>query len=90
MKRKRDRIEIIHDVLVAIRDKGPEAKPTHVLYRSNLSSQMLNEYIKDLMEKGLIEKNTGKTITYNLTERGFKYIRDFSMIRDFMESYDLE
>lgn len=90
MKKKRERIEIIYDILKAIQDKGPNAKPTHILYKSNLSSQMLKEYLNELVGKGFIEENKTKNTVYDLTERGFQYIRDFSVIKKFMESYDLE
>ena len=90
MKRKRERIEIIYDILKAIRDKGPDAKPTHVLYRSNLSSQMLKEYLQELSEKGFITESKGRNVVYNLTVRGFRYTQYFSVIKRFMESYDLE
>lgn len=88
--KKRERIEIIYDVLKAIQDKGGSAKPTHILYKSNLSSQMLNQYIKELVDKGFIEKINGKKRKYySLREKGYRYIQDFDVIRNFMDSYDL-
>jgi predicted transcriptional regulator len=89
--KKRERIVIIHDILKAIQDKGGSAKPTHVLYKSNLSSQMLKEYMQEMVEKGFVEESGGKNgKMFSLTERGYKYLADFRMIRNFMESYDLD
>ncbi|MBR9693371.1 hypothetical protein GOV07_05625 [Candidatus Woesearchaeota archaeon] len=91
MMRKRERSEIIHDVLSAINAKG-EAKPTHILYKSNLSTKMLNEYLGILIGKGFISEKTdkkGKKL-YRLEEQGFNYLKDFSVIKSFMESYGLE
>jgi len=52
MSRKRERIVIIYDILKVIQEKGGKAIPTHILYKSNLSSQMLKEYLADLIDKG--------------------------------------
>jgi predicted transcriptional regulator len=90
MSKKRERIVIIHDILKAIQDKGGTAKPTHVLYKSNLSSQMLKEYMQEMIEKGFVTESEGKSKAYSLTDRGYRYLADFTMIRNFMESYDLD
>ena len=91
MTRKRERIEIIHDILKAIIDKGKNVRPTHILYKSNLSSQMLKEYLTELIEKEFIEEqhDKKKNKIYILTEKGYKYVEDFSVIKNFMDSYDL-
>lgn len=92
MSRKRDRIEIIHDILNAIREKGDKIKPTHILYKSNLSHKMLTEYMNELIEKSFIEENEDKKgrKTYSLTDKGFNYLSDYNSIRSFMESYGLD
>jgi len=88
--RKRERTEIIHDILSTIRIKK-KAKPTHILYKSNLSHQMLTEYLNELMGKEFIEvtEEKGKK-TYALTEKGYNYLEDFTVIQAFMESYGLD
>lgn len=87
---KRDRIQILHDVLLAIQQKGPEAKPTHILYKANLSHKVLSEYLSETLEQGLIEEkeDDGKK-TYSLTEKGYKFLQDFKVIENFLESYGL-
>jgi predicted transcriptional regulator len=92
MNRKRERLEIILDVLTAIRDKGNGVKPTHILYKSNLSSDMLKDYLKELLKKKFIleEVDEKQKKTYSLTEKGFNYIKDFSVIKGFIESYGLD
>jgi predicted transcriptional regulator len=88
--KRRERSEIIHDILLAIREKGV-AKPTHILYKSNLSSKMLAEYLDELLEKEFIEERSDKKgkKSYLLIERGFNYLKDFSVIQSFMDSYGL-
>ncbi len=91
MSRKRDRLEIIHDILKAIQEKRGDVKPTYILYKSNLSHQMLTEYMSELISKGFIlEKSAKKGRKYfELTEKGYNYIRDYKIIRNFVDSYDL-
>ena len=91
MRRKRDRLEIIHDILHVIRKKGSGIKPTHILYKSNLSHQMLTEYLGELIEKGfIVEKiiKKGKK-NYVLTDKGFNYLSEYRVIREFADSYGL-
>ncbi len=89
--KKRERTEIIYDILKVICDRGGKAKPTHILYKSNLSTQMLNDYLDFLIEKGFIEKQHDKKNNkfYSIMDKGYKYIEDYSMIKKFMDSYDL-
>lgn len=60
MNKKRDRLEVIYDILKVIQDKNNSIKPTPLLRYSNLSSQRFNEYYKELIEKRLIREGTDK------------------------------
>jgi len=92
MSKKRDRLEIIKDILELLRKKGDKVKPTHIMYKANLSHKMLTEYLDELIEKKLIEEKQDKKNkkTFSLTKKGFKFLEDYSMIRKFMDSYGLE
>ena len=92
MNRKRERLEIIKDILLVIREKGGHVRPTHILYRSNLSSGMLKQYMTELLENEFIieEKDKKDNKTYSLLPKGFNYLKDYSVIKGFMESYGLE
>lgn len=91
MSGKRDRIGIIHDILDIIRSKGDKIKPTHILYKANLSHEMLNSYMTELLAKEfIIEKKDKKgRRTYTLTDKGFNFLRDYKVIQGFVDSYDL-
>jgi predicted transcriptional regulator len=91
MGKKRERLEIIHDILHVIRARGPQVKPTHILYKSNLSHQMLTEYLDELIGKGFILQKEGKESkkTYALTDKGFNFLKDYETIKSFMNSYGL-
>jgi predicted transcriptional regulator len=90
MKQKRERLDIIHDILRVIRDNRNLVKPTHLLYKSNLSHKMMKEYLNELMEKRLISMEMkGKTTYYSLTDKGFEYLNKYSVVLDFMDSFGL-
>ncbi|MCB9361960.1 hypothetical protein H6504_00860 [Candidatus Woesearchaeota archaeon] len=92
MARKRERITIIYDILKAIQDKGGKARPTHILYKSNLSSQMLKDYLGELAKNDFVEEQEdGKGNRYfHLTQRGYKYLAEFGVISSFMQSFGID
>ncbi|MBN1646294.1 hypothetical protein JW868_04615 [Candidatus Woesearchaeota archaeon] len=91
MKQKRERLEVIHDILKSIQNAKSGMKPTHIMYKANLSHQMLDEYLKELKEKEfIIEEKNGKGKTYSLTEKGHKYLDEYKLIHSFMESFGLD
>ncbi len=88
---KRDRFQIFYDILSCIRDEGNDVKPTHVLYKSNISYQMLLEYVNSAKNNGLLKEvhdEKGKK-RFVLTDRGYNFLSDFEKIREVEESYGL-
>jgi predicted transcriptional regulator len=73
IRRKRDRLEMIFDILDIVKNHHNSIKPTPLLRHSNLSSQSFSEYFNELLEKDLIRENTDdngrKFIT--LTDKGY-------------------
>ena len=91
MEKKRNRLEVIRDILRVIKDKNGKVKPTQVLYKSNLSHIMMKEYLDDLIKKGFILESTTKSgRTYAITEKGDKYLQEYKTILNFMDSFGLE
>ncbi len=91
MERKRNRLQIIHDILEVIGSRNGKIKPTHILYKANLSHQLMTEILNELIEKGLItEEAKDKSKTYRLTEKGYDYLRQYSLIKDFTTTFGLE
>ncbi len=89
--RKRDRIEVIHDILKTIRDNHNSIKPTPLLRYSNLSSQSFTDYYKELLSKKLIkeikDKKGKKFVT--LTDKGFKFLEKYKLILGFIDEFEL-
>ncbi|MFH1500812.1 MAG: DUF4364 family protein [archaeon] len=90
MAKKRERLEVIHDILRVISEKNGKIKPTHILYKSNLSHQMMEEYLKELISKGFIaEIKEKKSKTYSITQKGMNYLKEYQLILNFTESFGL-
>jgi predicted transcriptional regulator len=91
MSKKRNRLEVIYDILKAISNKQGEIKPTHIMYKSNLSHKMLEQYLSELLQNGLIiECHKPKGKTYNVTSKGFDYLNKYRIIKKFTDSFSLE
>ncbi len=91
MGSKRNRLEIIYDILNMIRRNNNSIKPTPLLRYSNLSSQRFSKYLDELMEKGFIKegRNKKKKKIIMLTEKGHKYLEKYKAITKFIEDFNL-
>ena len=56
MAKKRERLEVIYDILNTVREHGDGVNPTRLQHKSNLSPQMFKEYTEELLEKKQEEK----------------------------------
>jgi len=90
MAEKRNKLKIIHDILVAIQQKGGKIKPTHLLYKLNLSYQRMNEYLKELKDKEFVgEEFLKEKKLYTITEKGDIFLQEYNKIVSFTESFGL-
>jgi predicted transcriptional regulator len=90
MERKRTKLEIIRDILSVIQAKSGKIKPTHILYKSNLSHSMMDLYLKELIQKEFIKEiKLKKSRSYEITSKGLDYLNQYSLIKDFTESFGL-
>jgi len=88
MAERREKLDIIRDILQSIRDKGGTIKPTHLLYKSNLSHDSMKRYVGDLMEKEMVlEVQEKKSKKYAITDKGLKFLSDYQQIKEFTESF---
>ena len=89
MGQKRTRLEVVKDILEVLKNHR-NVKITHLIYKSNLSNNSIKKYIDELLGNKLIavEENAGKKI-YKLTEKGLKFLQEFSQMKIFSESYGL-
>ena len=88
--KRRDKLEIVNDILLAIQNKGGKIKPTHLLYKSNLSHKKMMEYLSELMEKNMVseEEEKGKR-RFTINQEGFNFIKEYKKIKEFSDSFGL-
>ncbi|RMD67193.1 hypothetical protein D6817_02180 [Candidatus Pacearchaeota archaeon] len=87
---KRNRIDIIEDILTSIKNKG-RIRPTHVMYKSNLSHRQMKSYLEELLEKNFIRKVEGKSNNnyLTITETGIKFLEKIREMKEFEEAFGL-
>lgn len=76
-------MEMVCDILKVV-SSGP-TKPTHILYKANMSWKVLSSYLDFLTTNEMIEKGEqdgGKRVIYNLTNKGRNILRLYDGLRD--------
>ncbi len=91
MAKKRERLEVIYDILKSIERSHNHIKPTRLMQSSNLSPQMFTEYIAELRSKEFIRDIVdpqGKRV-YTLTSKGNQFLAEYKTILQFIENFGL-
>jgi predicted transcriptional regulator len=93
---RRSRLELVFDILLAIQNKGGRIKPTHLMYKSNLSHKLLNQYMEELLEKEMVQiekiehrkrKTPSKMVL--ITDKGLGFLAEFRRMREFTDAFGL-
>ncbi|NCN51933.1 hypothetical protein GW931_02890 [archaeon] len=88
---KRDKLEIMRDILKVIKENHGHIKMTPLLRKSNLSSKRFADYKEELLQKELIqeieEKKRGKQIL--ITTKGMEFLEKYRAIVNFVNEFDL-
>lgn len=86
MAEKRERMDVIHDILSAVIKNNNKIGPTRLIQLSNLSPAMFKEYIKDLVEQKLLLENQEKNKkVYKLGDKGYAFLEKYKMFKNFVE-----
>jgi predicted transcriptional regulator len=88
---RRTRLEVLNDMLTAIQKAQGKIKPTHLMYKANLSHKLLNSYLNDLISRGLVvEKHLDeKHKNIEITDKGRDFLVQFRKIKEFQDSFGL-
>jgi len=74
-------METFGDILRVIAE-GAE-KPTHIMYKSNLSWTVMQHHMKILEGQGLVVTNSEQSKrSYHLSDKGFQLLSQFLNIRE--------
>ncbi len=96
MSSRRSRLELIFDILSSIQNKGGRIKPTHLMYKSNLSHKLLNSYLEELVQKELVmieeelvRKRKEPLKVVKITDKGLGFLAEFRRMREFTDAFGL-
>jgi predicted transcriptional regulator len=90
MGRKRERSDIILDMLQSIQDKGGRIKPTHLMYKANLAHQQMKSYLEELVERDFVKKINEHDYEYIIiTDNGLKFVEKIKQMKEFESTFGL-
>ena len=79
-------LEIIYFILVVCK-KG--SLKTHIMYKCNLNSKQIDQYIQFLLDKQLLERDlessNSKRYTYKTSEVGRRYINAYNQLAEIFD-----
>jgi len=85
---RRNRLNIIYDILRVIQAKG-EIKKTHIMYQANLSHNQMKLYLDELYEKSFIENSGSKKPLIKITKKGEDFFRQYAQVKEFEKTFGL-
>jgi predicted transcriptional regulator len=90
MGKRRSRLDIICDMLGAIQTKGGKIKPTHLMYKANLSHNLLSSYLEELVTKEMVKEMKLDDYRYLIiTDKGMEFMQNMKKMKEFQESFGL-
>lgn len=82
-------MDIISDILGIIQRKGGEIKPTHLMYKANLSHKQMKLYLQELEKKDLVKTNSGEEHKISITKNGNEFFLKYSQMKDLERTFGL-
>ncbi len=90
MARKRERSDIVLDMLLSIQEKGNRIKPTHLMYKANLAYKQMKLYLEELVENDFVKKVKDNNYDYIIiTDNGLKFIEKMKQMKEFERTFGL-
>jgi len=83
-------------MLNIVKDKGGRIKPTHLMYKANLSHNQMKIYLAELEKSGLLKKSCATEkkreipkCTIEITQKGREFLQKFSQVKEFEKTFGL-
>lgn len=90
MEGKRTKVDIIGDMLSSIINKGGQIKPTHLMYKSNMSHGQMKHYLDDLIQKEFVKKVKKDNYDYIIiTDKGHEFMQRLREMKEFEKAFGL-
>jgi predicted transcriptional regulator len=80
--KNRNRLGIVANILTIAK---PGALKTHLMYKANLSYTMLRDYLKFLLDNGLLSEASypeDRVTLYRTTEKGTRFLESYVALKD--------
>lgn len=87
MSERRTDMDIMVDILTIISANHGRIKPTHLMYKSNLTYKSLNDYLAKLVEKNLVTREGADR--FNITDKGLQVMNEWRKMKEFLSSMGL-
>ncbi len=90
MEKKRSRKDIVYDMLILIHERKGKIKPTHLMYKANLSHKQMSNYLKELIDSSLIEKiSEDNKQMISMTKKGQEFLSKYTQLKEFENTFGL-
>lgn len=83
-------------MLAIIQDNRGRMKPTHLMYKANLSHNQMKVYLEELIKNGLVEKSCtlekGSSINkcmIEITKKGRDFVIKYKQMREFEKTFGI-
>jgi len=83
-------MDIVSDMLRIIQERKKGIKPTHLMYKANLSHNQMKLYLDELIKKNLVEKREEKKkFMLFITKKGQEFYIKYSQMKEFENTFGL-
>ncbi len=79
MKRRRDKIAILVDMLEVI---GDGARKTHIVYKANLNFESCRKYLNAMRNADLVDIRVESPMKWGITEKGRAFLKKYKEFKD--------
>ena len=77
-------------MLAIVQGKKGGIKPTHLMYKANLSHNQMKAYLNELIKKEMVEKSVSKNGNIILiTKQGRDFLLQYARMREFEKTFGL-